>query len=45
MLTAAVGSIVFKLLGREDLMMLASGSVCLMITFYWVSHMVLRKKY
>ena len=44
-LTAGCGTIVFKLLGREDLMMLASGSVCLMITFYWVSHMVLRKKY
>lgn len=44
-LTGGVGSIVFKLMGREDLMMLASGSVCLMILFYWGSWMVLRRKY
>lgn len=42
---AAVGSIVFKLLGREDLMMLSSGSVCLMILLYWGSWMVLKRKY
>ena len=42
---AAVGSIVFKLLGREDLMMLSSGGVCLMILLYWVSWMVLKRKY
>ena len=44
-MVAAVGSIVFKLLGREDLMMLASGSVCLIILFYWGSWMVLKRKY
>ena len=44
-MVAAVGSIVFKLMGREDLMMLASGSVCLIILLYWGSWMVLRKKY
>ena len=44
-LIAAVGSIVFKLLGREDLMMLCSGGVCLMILLYWGSYMVLKKKY
>lgn len=44
-LIAAVGTITFKLLGREDLMMLASGSVCLMILLYWVSYMILKKKY
>ena len=44
-LTAAVGSIVFKLMGREDLMMLASGGVCLMILLYWGSYMVLKRKY
>ena len=42
---AAVGSIVFKLMGREDLMMLASSSVCLIMLLYWGSWMVLRKKY
>ena len=44
-LTGGVGTIAFKLLGREDLMMMASFSVCLMILFYWGSYMVLRKKY
>lgn len=44
-LIAAVSTILFKLLDREDLMMLASGSVCLMILLYWGSYMVLKKKY
>jgi len=44
-MVAAVSSIVFKLLAREDLMMLASGSVCLMILLYWGSYMVLKRKY
>ena len=44
-LTGGVGAIVFKLMGREDLMMMASGCVCLMICFYWVSFLLLRRKY
>ena len=44
-MVAAVGTILFKLAGREDLMMLASGSVCLMVLLYWGSYMVLRRKY
>lgn len=44
-MTAAAATIVFKLAGREELMMLASGSVCLMIGLYWLSYMVLRRKY
>jgi hypothetical protein len=42
---AAIGAFAFKFAGREDLMMLASGSVCLIILLYWGSWMVLRKKY
>lgn len=42
---AAVGSIIFKFLGKEELMMLASGSICLVICLYWISYMLLRKKY
>ena len=42
---AAVGSIVCKLLGREDLMMFCSMSVCLILVLYWVSYMVLKRKY
>ena len=44
-LIAAAGAIVLKLLGREDYMFFASGSVCLMLILYWVSYMVLKKKY
>ena len=41
---AAVASIVFKLMGREDLMMFCSMSVCLVLVLYWVSYMVLKNK-
>ena len=44
-MVAAVGAIGFKLMGREDLMMLASGSVSLIILLYWGSWMVLKRKY
>ena len=42
---AAVVSIMLKLAGREELMLMASGSVCLIIVLYWISYMILRKKY
>lgn len=42
---AAVATIVFKLIGQETLMFAASGSVCLIITIYWISYFILRKKY
>ena len=42
---AAVGTIVFKLIGKEDLMMLCSGGICLMLLLYYISYMILRKKY
>ena len=41
----AVGAIVFKLMGKEDLMMMASLSVCLIMVFYWISYIFLKKKY
>ena len=44
-MVAAVGAIVFKLLGHEDLMMFCSGSVCLVLVLYWGSYMVLKNKY
>lgn len=43
--TAAVGSIVFKMMGRDDLMQLASGGVCLILVFYWLSYLYLSRKY
>ena len=42
---AAIGTFVFKFTGREDLMMLCSWGVCLMITLYWVCYLYLKKKY
>ena len=37
--------VVFKLLGREDLMMMASYNVCGIVLMYWICWLVLRKKY
>ena len=45
MMIAAVGTFVFKFMGREDLMMLCSSGVCLMIALYWICFLVLKKKY
>lgn len=42
---AAVGAMVFKFMGKEDLMLLSSGAVCLIVLLYWISYMILRKKY
>ena len=44
-LITAVGTIVYKLLGRADLMMFCSVSVCLIVVLYWLSYLVLKKKY
>lgn len=45
MMLAAVGTIVFKIMGREDLMMFCSGCVCLVLVLYWLSYVVLKNKY
>lgn len=42
---AAVGSIMLKMAGREELMLMASGSVCLIMVLYWISYIILKKKY
>ena len=42
---AAIATFIFKFAGREDLMMLCSGGICLMVTLYWVIYLCLRKKY
>ena len=42
---AAIGTFVFKFAGKEDLMMLCCGSVCLLVTLYWVFWLYMRKKY
>lgn len=42
---AAIGTFAFKFAGKEDLMMLCGGSVCLLTTLYWVCYLYARKKY
>lgn len=42
---ASVGTIILKFAGKEDLMMLSSGAVCLVVLLYYISYMILRKKY
>lgn len=44
-LISAVGVIVFKIVGQEILSMAASYAVCLMMILYWVTYMILKKKY
>ena len=44
-LIAAAGTIILKIIGREDLMMMASGSVCIIMVLYWISYTILKRKY
>ena len=44
-ISGAIGAIGFKIAGREDLMMIASYSVCYMMILFWISNIFLRKKY
>ncbi|MBR7150507.1 MAG: hypothetical protein IKD01_05785 [Oscillospiraceae bacterium] len=44
-LLAALGTIAFKIMGREDLMMFCSGSVCFMMVLYWLNYLWLSRKY
>ena len=42
---SAFASIMLKILGYDELVLMASGSVCLIVVLYWLSHLWLRKKY
>ena len=44
-LIAAVAVIVLKVVGQELLSMVSSGALCLMLVLYWVSYLILRRKY
>ncbi len=44
-LIAAVSCIIFKIIGQEMLSFAASGAVCLMLVLYWISYVVLKRKY
>ncbi len=41
----AVACIILRVLGQDTLSMAASGSVCLMLVLFWISHLILRRKY
>jgi len=42
---AAIGVIVFQIIGRRDLSLFASFSICLMILLYWGCWIYLKRKY
>ena len=44
-LIGAIGSIVLKILGLDQYVLFASGSVCLIMVLYWVAYLILQKKY
>ena len=44
-LISGASVIIFKILGQETLSTAASGAVCLLLVLYWISYMVLKKKY
>ena len=44
-LIAAVASIVLRVLHQDVLSLAASYAICLMLILYWVSYLILRKKY
>ena len=44
-LTASVCTIVLKVMGQELLSMASGYAVCLMLVIYWVSYLILRRKY
>ena len=44
-LIAAVCTIVFKIIGQELLSQAAAYAVCLMLILYWISYIILKRKY
>ena len=44
-LAAAVGTIVFKIAGREELSVFCGFSVCILILLFWICNLWLKRKY
>ena len=44
-MAGALGSIIFKILHQDSLSMFAGCSVCLIMVLYWISYLILKKKY
>ena len=45
LMISAVASIVLKLIGLDEYSVVAGGSVCVLVLLYWLSYLILRKKY
>ncbi len=41
----SVGTIVFRVAGKNDLSKFCGFAVCLMLVLYWLSYLIVRKKY
>ena len=44
-MTGAIASIVFKIMGNDAYSMLSGCAVCLIMVLYWISYCVLKRKY
>lgn len=44
-LIAAVSSILFRIFKQDLLSLAASGAVCLMLVLYWITYVILKRKY
>ena len=44
-LIAGIGTVAFRIAGHNDLSMMCAYSVCLILVLYWISYVLLRKKY
>ena len=44
-LTAAIATIVFQIIGKTELATAAGFSVCMIMVFHWLSYLYLQKKY
>ena len=44
-LTAAIATIVFQIIGKTELATAAGISMCIIMVFYWLSYLYLQKKY
>ena len=41
----AVASIILKIIGMDEYVSFTSGSICIIMILYWISYMIIRKKY
>lgn len=44
-LIAAISCIIFKIIGQDVLSFAASGFVCIILSLFWISYLILKRKY